>query len=89
VIEDAGMLVLAYLMSFPVHDTCGDEPAGIILRRAILEKLKACPYSAAAREKAKAEIIDQLSQLTSELIRHRGETPWADKILDGTPTVRQ
>jgi hypothetical protein len=79
------MLTVAYLLSFPLHDACGDVEAGRILRRALLEKLEACPYSAGAKETARTTIIDELSRLASELIRHPGETPWANKELGHNP----
>jgi len=60
-------LEIAYLMSFPEFDSCGDSEAGRISRKAIIEKFRSCPYSAEAREKFEDNIRSNLEDMTSDL----------------------
>ena len=59
---------IAYLTSFYEFDFCGDSDAGRVFRTAIVEKIKACPYSAKARERFLGNIALNMDALLSTLL---------------------
>jgi len=56
-----------YGMSFYDFDACGDSEAGRIYRRAIIEKLEACPFSPDAMQKFQAWRIETLEDMAAQL----------------------
>jgi len=60
-------------MSFYEFDVCGDGEAGRIFRRLVIEKIKACSYSAAAREKFRAHIFNTAEEFAAALLLARAE----------------
>jgi hypothetical protein len=80
----------AYAASFYQFDACGDGIAGRIFRRALVEKLRQCPFSAEARARFLARSTAQRrksSQMLAKLIEDHGGLPMR---LDGmTRTCRE
>ncbi|HVM86174.1 MAG TPA: hypothetical protein VMW18_19930 [Candidatus Binatia bacterium] len=74
-------------MSFFDFDACGDGEAGRVLRKLILEMVKACPYSAAAREAFRSNVARNTEDMLSRIFQAR-----ADGSLDqlkGPPELEE
>src|ERR1041385_3360212 len=57
---------VGYGMSFYDFDACGDSEAGGLFRRAIIEKLQACPFSPDAMQKFQAWRIETLEDMAAQ-----------------------
>jgi hypothetical protein len=64
---------IAYDLSFFDFDSCGDVEAGQVFRRLVVAKFKACPYSAAARDKFQTHIAETTEYLLSVLLKAHAE----------------
>ncbi|GAB2179468.1 hypothetical protein [Dongia sp. agr-C8] len=78
---------IAYGMSFFEFDVCGDVEAGRIFRRLIIAKIKACSYSAAAREKFQAHIFKTAEGFAEALLQARAEGRLDQ--LNGPPAIEE
>ncbi len=80
----------AYAASFYQFDACGDEVAGRISRKALVDKLKQCPFSAAAKQRFQVRITAQRQTSTRALATLIEENGGQPVRLDGmTRTCRE
>ena len=67
-------------------DGCGRGALGEAFRKAILERVEACPFTAEARKELRAKIAREVQPLIERFRRHSAEHGGApDRLPDGTP----
>jgi hypothetical protein len=64
-------LEIAYAMSFLEYDACGDVEAGRIFRELILEKVKSCPYSPAAKDAFHSNVAMNMEQILRKVFEDK------------------
>jgi hypothetical protein len=80
-------LEIAYAMSFFDFDACGDAEAAHIFRQLILEKVKSCPYSSAAKVAFYSNITNNMEYLLSSILKAK-DNGTLDQ-LKGPPAIEE